>query len=87
MSHPAWIDDVIAEAKKLFTHTDPAVPAAAQSIVGKLEAAKAEIVADARALGSEALGDGKKLLTEAEQDAAKVVGDAAGTSKPSAPAK
>lgn len=85
MSHPAWIDEVIAEAKKLFTHSDPAVPAAAQSIVGKLEAAKAEIVADAGKLGSEALADGKALLTEAEQDAAKAVGNATGTQ--AAPAK
>lgn len=86
MSHPAWIDEVIAEAKKLFTHSDPAVPAAAQAIVGKLEAAKTEALADARQLGSVALGDGKTLLAEAERDAAKVVGDATG-SAPAAPSK
>jgi hypothetical protein len=86
MSHPAWIDDIIADAKKLFTHSDPAVPAAAQSIVDKLEAAKTEIVADAEKLGSEAVADGKGLLTEAEQDAAAVVGQATGAT-PAAPAK
>lgn len=86
MSHPAWIDDVIAEAKKLFTHADPAVPATAQSIVDKLEAAKSEAVAAAKQLGSEALGDGKTLLGEAEQDAAKIASGVTGPTPP-APAK
>ncbi len=87
MSHPAWIDDVIAEAKKLFTHTDPNVPAVAQSIVDKLEAAKTEAITDAKTLGSEALNDGKTLLVEAEQDAAKIIGDATGASATGIPAK
>jgi hypothetical protein len=86
MSHPAFIDEVIAKAKELFTHSDPAVPAVAQSIVDRLEAAKVEVVADAERIGSEALGDGKSLLAEAEQDAAKAVGNAT-ASAPAAPAK
>lgn len=85
MSHPAWIDAVIADVEKLFTHSDPAVPAAAQSIVAKLEAGKAEALADAKALGSEAATDARTLLTHAEQDAATIAQDATGTS-PAAPA-
>ena len=79
MSLHALLDELIAEAKNLFTHADPAVPAAAQSIVAKAEAIKTEVVADAEQLGSEAVGDGKALLAEAEQDAAKVVGDTTGS--------
>lgn len=79
MSLHTLLDELIAEAKNLFTHADPAVPAAAQSIVAKAEAIKTEVVADARQLGSEAVADGKTLLTEAERDAAKVAGDATGT--------
>jgi hypothetical protein len=73
------LDELIAEAKKLFSHTDPAVPAAAQSIVAKAEAIKTEVVADAKQLGSEAVGDGKALLVEAGRDAVKVAGDATGS--------
>lgn len=86
MSLHALLDELIADAKNLFTHADPAVPAAAQSIVAKAEAIKTEVAADAEKLGSEAVGDGKELLGEAERDAAKVAADATG-SGPATPSK
>ena len=82
MNVPAWIDEVIADAKSLFTHSDPAVPATAQSIVTKLEAGKAEVIADAEKIGTEAEGDGKALLAEAEQDAAQITGHATAAPAP-----
>jgi len=78
LHHRALLDELIHEAEALFSHTDPAVPAAAQSIVAKAEQIKTEVIADAKQLGSEAVADGKALLTEAERDAAKVAGDATG---------
>lgn len=68
MSVQTLLAELVAEAEKLFTHADPAVPAAAQSIVAKAEQIKTEVVAD-----------GKALLTQAEQDGAKIASDATGS--------
>lgn len=76
MSVQTLLAELVAEAEKLFTHADPAVPAAAQSIVAKAEQIKTEVVAD-----------GKALLAQAEQDGAKIADTAKGAAGPATPVK
>ncbi len=76
MSLHQFLDDVIVEARKLLTHTDPAVPAIAQSIVQRAEAAKDALVADAEGLAREADADAKQVFADGENALRPVAAEA-----------
>lgn len=78
------LTDLLHEAKDfvegLFTHQDPNVPAAAQAIAAKIDAA----IEEAHKLGSEVVADAEQVardagpvVAEAEHDVAQVGHDAA----------